>query len=225
MLWTWVYKYLFETLTFSSLGIHPEVELFDHQFNSVQFSRSVMSNSLRPLELQHARPPCPSPTPGVYSNSCRSSRWRHPAISHKVVLFRFFQKPPQSLPQWLYQFMFSSTGHKGSDFSTSLPACCCSVLTVSRVWLFDPVGCSLPGSYVHEIFQARILEWVSIFYSRGSSRPRDWTCISCISCIGMQILYHYATWEVTSTWCFLGFTCFVPDSSHPYSFDLDCPSD
>ena len=45
-----------------------------HQFSSVQFSRSVVSDSLRPHESQHARPPCPSPTPGVHSNSCASSR-------------------------------------------------------------------------------------------------------------------------------------------------------
>ena len=50
------------------------------QFSSVQFSRSVMSNSLQPHESQHARPPCPSPTPGVYPNSCPSSQRCHPAI-------------------------------------------------------------------------------------------------------------------------------------------------
>ena len=47
---------------------------------SVQFSRSVVSDSLRPHESKHARPPCPSPTPGVHSNSCASSQWCHPAI-------------------------------------------------------------------------------------------------------------------------------------------------
>ena len=62
---------------------------------SVQFSRSVVSDSLRPHESQHARPPCPSPTPGVYSNSCPSSRWCHPAISSSVVPF---SSCPQSLP-------------------------------------------------------------------------------------------------------------------------------
>ena len=56
-------------------------------FSSVQFSRSVVSDSLRPHESQHARPPCPSQTPGVYSNSCLSSRWCHPAISSSVVPF------------------------------------------------------------------------------------------------------------------------------------------
>ena len=57
------------------------------KFSSVQFSRSVISDSLRPLGLQHTRPPCPSPTPGVYSNSCPLSQWRHPAISSSVVPF------------------------------------------------------------------------------------------------------------------------------------------
>ena len=61
----------------------------------IQFSRSVVSNSLRPHELQHARPPCPSPTPRVYSNSRPSSRWCHPAISSSVVPF---SSCPQSLP-------------------------------------------------------------------------------------------------------------------------------
>ena len=62
---------------------------------SVQFSCSVVSDSLWPHESQHARPPCPSPTPGVYSNSCPSSRWCHPAISSSVIPF---SSCPQSLP-------------------------------------------------------------------------------------------------------------------------------
>ena len=62
---------------------------------SVQFSHSVVSNSLWPHELQHARPPCPSPSPGVHSNSCPSSQWCHPAISSSVVPF---SSCPQSLP-------------------------------------------------------------------------------------------------------------------------------
>ena len=57
------------------------------QFSSVPFSCSVVSNSLRPHGLQHARPPCPSPTPRVYSNSCLLSRWCHPTISSFVVPF------------------------------------------------------------------------------------------------------------------------------------------
>ena len=62
---------------------------------SVQFSCSVMSDSLQPHESQHARPPCPSPTPGVHSNSCLSSWWCHPAILSSVVPF---SSCPQSVP-------------------------------------------------------------------------------------------------------------------------------
>ena len=63
--------------------------------SSVQFSRSVVSDSLRPHESQHARPPCPSPTPGVHSDSHPSNQWCHPAISSSVILF---SSCPQSLP-------------------------------------------------------------------------------------------------------------------------------
>ena len=65
------------------------------EFSSVQFSCSVMSDSLRPHGLQHARPPCPSPTPGVYSSSRPLSWWCHPAISSSVIPF---YSCPQSLP-------------------------------------------------------------------------------------------------------------------------------
>ena len=64
-------------------------------FSSVQCSRSVVSDSLRPHGLQHARLPCPSPTPDVYPKSCPLSRWCHPAISSSVVPF---SSCPQSLP-------------------------------------------------------------------------------------------------------------------------------
>ena len=61
----------------------------------LQFSCSVVSDSLRPHESQHTRPPCPSPTPGIHSNSCPLSQWCHPAISPSVVTF---SSCPQSLP-------------------------------------------------------------------------------------------------------------------------------
>ena len=71
------------------------LKLLRFQFILVQFSCSVVSDSLQPHESQHARPPCPSPAPGVYSNSCLSSWWWHPAISSSVVLFSSCH---QSLP-------------------------------------------------------------------------------------------------------------------------------
>ena len=64
------------------------------QFSLVQFSHSVVSDSLLPHELQHAQPPCPSPIPRVHPNSYASSRWCHPAISSSVIPF---SSCPQSL--------------------------------------------------------------------------------------------------------------------------------
>ena len=63
--------------------------------SSVQFSHSVVPDSLQPRELQHTRPPCPSPTPRVYPNSCPSSQWCHPTISFSVIPFSSF---PKSFP-------------------------------------------------------------------------------------------------------------------------------
>ena len=71
------------------------------QFSSVQFTRSVVSDSLRPHESQHARPPYSSPSPGVHSDSCPSSPWCHPAISSSVVPFSYcpqFLPAPESFP-------------------------------------------------------------------------------------------------------------------------------
>ena len=65
-------------------GLNHCLKVIRH-ISSVQFNFSVMSDSLWPHGLQHTRPPCPSPTTGVYSNSCPSSRWRHPTISSSVI--------------------------------------------------------------------------------------------------------------------------------------------
>ena len=87
--------------------------------SSVQFSRSVVSDSLRPHESQHSRLPCPSPSPRVHSDSCPSSQWCHPAISSSIVPFSC----PQSLPtsesfpmSQLFNF-FSTESH--------FPVCSC----------------------------------------------------------------------------------------------------
>ena len=75
---------------------------------SVQFSCSVVSDSLRPHKLQHTRPPCPSPTPGVHSDSCPSSQWCHQAISSSVIPFSSCPSPSQH--QSLFQWVNSSHG-------------------------------------------------------------------------------------------------------------------
>ena len=77
------------------------------QFSSVHFSRSVVSDSLWPHESQHARPPCPSPTPGVHSNSCPSSGWCHPAISSSVV-----PSPPAPNPSKHQSELFAWGGQR-----------------------------------------------------------------------------------------------------------------
>ena len=89
--------------------------------HSVQFSHSIMSNSLWPNEPQHAGPPCPSPTPGVYPNSCPSSWWCHPAISSSVIPF---SSCPQSLPasgSFLISQLFAWDGQSiGASASASV---------------------------------------------------------------------------------------------------------
>ena len=89
--------------------------------SSVQFSPSVVSDSLQPHEPQHTRPPCLSPTPRVYPNPCPSSRWCHPAISTFVIPF---SSSPQSFPasgSFLMSQLFSSSGQSiGVSASTSV---------------------------------------------------------------------------------------------------------
>ena len=89
-------------------------------FSSVQFSRSAVSNYLWPRESQHARPPCPSQTPGAYSNSCPSSRWCHPAISSSVISF---SSCPQSLlasGSFPMSQLFAWGGQRIGSFSFSI---------------------------------------------------------------------------------------------------------
>ena len=77
-------NFTIDVVPVSTLWVNSSTDI---QFNSVKFSHSVMSDSLPPHGAQHTRPPCPSPTPGVYSNSCPLSRWCRPTISSSVVPF------------------------------------------------------------------------------------------------------------------------------------------
>ena len=101
-------EFLFRASNENAASWHPEMETLGRELRDVpdswtmemvsvlvQFSRSVVSDSLRPHKSQHARPPCPSPTPRVHSDSCPSSQWCHPAISSSVIPF---SSCPQSLP-------------------------------------------------------------------------------------------------------------------------------
>ena len=118
-----------------------------------------------------------------YSN--RSANFKCILRTEKEVpLFFFFFRSTTLIP---FSFSpFKELTHIG-NFELSPYVC------LSHAWLFvtDPKDYSLPGSSIHGISQDRILEWVSISFSRGYSWPRDWICVSCN---GRWILYHWATW-------------------------------
>ena len=132
-------------------------------FSSIQFSCSVMSNSLRPHELQHARPPCLSPSPRVHSNSRPSSRWCHPAISSSVVPF---SSCPQSLPA-SESFPMTQIFAWG-DQSTGV-----SSFIVIIIYLFTLQGVSASVSFLPKNTQGWFpLEWTGwiSLQSKGPSR-------------------------------------------------------
>jgi len=87
--------------------------------------------------------------------------------------------------QTLKKNTLSNENGEARKYAKNVDMVSCSVQT-----LWNAMDCSSPGPSVHGIFQARILECIAIFYSRGSSRPRDWTLVSCVSYIGRQVLYH-----------------------------------
>ena len=132
---------------------------------SVQFSHAVVSNSLRPHEPQHARPPCPSPTSGVYPNSCPLSRWCHPIISSSVIPF---SSCPQSFPVSGYFQMsqlFASGGQSiRASASTSVP------LMNTQDW--SPLGWIgwISSQSKHHSSKASIL-WHSAFFIVQLSHP------------------------------------------------------
>ena len=91
----------------------------------------------------------------------------------------------------MYRLASRNMGMRSSIY-IAFHCCFCCLVAKSCPTLRDPMDYSLPGSSVHGISQARILEWVAISFSRGSSQPRDRTHVSCI---GRGILSHWATWE------------------------------
>ena len=138
-------------------------ELLIHSHVSVQFSCSVMSDSLRPHESQHTRPPCPSPTPRVHPDSGPSSQWCHPAISSSVIPF---SSCPQSLPA-----------------SESFP--------MSRLfaWGGQSTGASALASFLPKKFQgwspSEWISWISL-QSKGLSRVFSDTTVQNYQFFGAQ---------------------------------------
>ena len=105
--------------------------------------------------------------------------WNHPETILQTSLWKHFLQNQSMVPKRL-----------GTAALEYLCMCAQSCQT-----LCDPMDYSLPGSSVHGISQARILEWVAISFSRETSHPRDWTHISWITCTGRWLLYHSATWK------------------------------
>ena len=132
----------------------------------VQFSCSVVSDSLRPHESQHARPPCPSPTPGVYPNSCPLSRWCHPTISSSVVCFssafNLFQHHSlfqwvSSSPKWPKYWSFSFSISPFHEYS--------GLISFRMGWL-DVVQGILKSLLQYHSSKASILWCSSFFYNQ-----------------------------------------------------------
>ena len=136
------------------------------QFSSVQSLSPVVSDSLQPHGLQHPRPPCPSPTPGVYSNSCPLSLWCHPTISSSVV---HFSSCPQSFPisgSFQMSQLFASGGQSIWSFSFKIsPSNEHSGLICFRMdWLaLLAVQESLKSLLQHHISKASILQCSAFF--------------------------------------------------------------
>ena len=135
---------------------------------SVQFSYSVVSDSLRPHGLQHARPPCPSPTARVYPNSCPSSQWCHPTISSSVVPFS----------SCLQSFPASGSSQVSQLFTSSGQTALASVLPMNtQEWSFRMDWLGLLGvqgtlkSLLHHHSSKPSIVWHSAFFMIQVSHP------------------------------------------------------
>ena len=137
-------------------------------FSSVQFSRSVVSDSLWPHGPRHARPPCPSPTPRLYSNSCPLSRWCHPTISSSVIPF---SSCPQSFPA---SGSFPVSQFFASDGRTIGVSASASVLPMN----------------IQEWFPLRWTGWISL-QSKGLSRVFSSTTVQKHQFFSTQLSFFF----------------------------------
>ena len=169
--------------TFINL-IYGEKSVINWGQGSVQFSRSVVSNSLRPRGLQHTRPLCPSPTPRVYSNSCPLSQWCHPTISSSVVPF----------PSHLQSFQASGSFQMSQFFASG-----CQSIGVS-------VSASVFPMNIQNWFPLGWTGWISL-QSKGLSRVFYSTTVQKPQFCGAQLSLwfnsHFHTWLLEKLWLWL----------------------
>ena len=163
--------------------------MFSLALSSVQFSHSVMSDSLWPHELQHARPPCPSPTPRVHPNPCPSSWWCHPTISSSVILF---SSCPQSFPASRSFQMSQLFGSGGQSIGVSAST---SVLPMNiQDWF--PLGCWLDLLAVQGTLKSLL--------QHNNSKA---SILQCTAFFTAQLSHPYMTTGNTialTTWTFVG---------------------
>ena len=145
-------------------------------------NRSVVSYSLQPHGMEPARFLCPWDSPGKSTGvGCHALlQGIFPTQGSNLYLLCILYRQAGSLP-------LAQTGNPGRE-EIHL-SCCCSVPQSCPIFC-DPMDYGPPDSSVHKIILARILEWVAISLCKGSSQPRDQTCVSCGSCIDRQIFYH-----------------------------------
>ena len=148
-----------------------------------------------PLDLEFAE---------IWTILAHNKRWIYENVEVWIIGAIFSLHPIPGDLAWVtvqhrgFQ-MQSKRSNEYSSFATnSSNMSCVSAQSLNHVQLFPtPTDCSPPGSSVHGISQARVLEWVAIPFFRGSSQPQDRTHVSWI---GRQILYHWATWEAPQKW-------------------------
>ena len=155
-------------------------------------------SSLRKKKLKEARK---QPGPGQsLPNSCPDKC--ESKSTHGQALHSSIPCPQTPLLAWFpplrkLRYYTYCSQNEWTPTTLTFWASCLHACSVTKPCLTpcDPMDCNPLGSSVHGISQSRILEWIAISSSRGSSWPRNWTHISCITCIGKQILYHCVTWE------------------------------
>ena len=160
------------TVSYKIILKHLEIYWLAARISSVQFSCSVVSNSFRPHRLQHTRPPCPSPTPGLYSDSHPSSQWCHPAISSSVVPFSRLQSFLASGSFQMCQFLTST------EVSTSA-----SVLPMN-IQGWSPLGWT---------------GWISL-ESKGLSRVFSNTIVKSINSSALSFLHSPTLTSIRDYW-------------------------
>ena len=166
---SWIGRQIFYPLSHPGSLYYIYIMDTMYQFSSVQFSPLVVSDSLQPHESQHARLPCPSPTPGVHSYSHPSSRWCHPAISSSVVPFSSY---PQSFPasgSFPVSRLFASSYWRLS-FSISPSKGHPELISFRMDWLDLAVQGTLKSLLQHHSSKASNL-WCSAFFMVQLSHP------------------------------------------------------